>query len=186
MEQKSNRKKQNITKTDHRSCFRKKVVESLNLMISVFFVSWSFMSEMTVGLFGKHRALDELHNQGILHYPEPSEDQNPQHRCVYHASAYTNIPYITTVELLLQSHGHLILLACFVGFSSIQFLIIPFQTRRFFVNLKWITCPYPQNNPADFPSQNPVNLVLLDPGGLGQEHRGQVGLGSYGRNGHQP
>ena len=100
------------------------------------------------------------------------------HTQTYHTSRQWNS--------LLQSHGHLILLACFVGFSSIQFLIIPFQTRRFFVNLKWITCPYPQNNQADFPSQNPVNLVLLDPGGLGQEHRGQVGLGSYGRNGHQP
>ena len=184
MEQKSNRK----NKTSQRQIIEvvlEKVVEFFKPYDICFFGSWSFMSEMTVGLFGKHRALDELHNPGVPHYPEPSEDQNPQHRCVYHASAYTNIPYITAVELLLQSHGHLILLACFVGFS-IQFLIIPFQTRRFFVNLKWITCPYPQNNPADFPSQNPVKLVLLDPGGLGQEHRGQVGLGSYGRNGHQP
>lgn len=130
LEQKSNRKKNKKSQRSYcRSCFRK-FMESLNLMISVFFVSWSFMSEMTVGQFRKHRALDELHNPGIPHYPEPSEDQNPQYRCVYHASAYTNIPYITAVELLLQSHGPLILLACFVGFS-IQFLIIPFQTRRF-------------------------------------------------------
>ena len=121
--------KPKIAKTDHRSCFRKGrgVFKPYDIC---FFVSWSFMSEMTVGLFRKHRALDELHNPGIPHYPEPSEEQNPQHRCVYHASAHTNIPYITAVELLLQSHGHLILLACFVGFSSIQFLIIPFQTTK--------------------------------------------------------
>ena len=49
----------------------------------------------------------------MTHYPEPSEDQNPQHMRVYDAYAYTNIPYITAAELLLQTHAHLILLGCF-------------------------------------------------------------------------
>ena len=95
-----------------------------------FFVSWSFMSEMTVGLFGKHRALDELHNPGVptilSHLRSKIHSTGVYimhlHTQTYHTSRQWNS--------LLQSHGHLILLACFVGVSSIQVLIIPFQTTK--------------------------------------------------------
>ena len=101
-----------------------------------FIVSSSLMSEMTVGLFRKYRALDELHN------PDFPSIQSHLRTKIHSTGVYImhltyHLPYITAVELLLQTHGPLILLALFWGILINSILDHPFSNKVFFKTRNW-------------------------------------------------